>query len=1064
MNSSTTSEGCDTPYLNMNSLNGQCAIEKTQMNGQNNVHNDQNVIKESPPTRKEDYTSDMGIFNRKNGPPFDGTPINLLDDRSFVINDKMRSSFRDIMNKMSENTPTLGNLLAKTKYTGLNTKDTKSSIIINAPPPPTTTSAPSVSGGQSKASAGNLFDKMQEMQNSTTTIEKTTECNKDNSLVNVEAEIKAKCDEVIELDDSIEEKETKSDFPIHSNDLKVDASEKKSENDLLEITSDSEDEEKKKLNEEARNENDMKPEEEDKLLASDEDTQQSGVSVKSNQSQESISKDSQDSVNCDKNLVSENGKDVEDASEKMEVEEEDEEESASESESSSSEKKQKSEVSENTTTSEDSKSSEDSNNLDSKDVHEEKEVNDKKRPADFSDALPYEPKRSRLDMVIGKLGSQIGIAPESLKDEEMSDTDTANESTPTPTEDTEDEDEELHRKKKKPPVRLSEKVLEKMVKTKVLNHLKNQKEGLVAELQQKVEELQASNDMWKQRVKDLEKQILEVTVLQQKHEKRKAKTAALRQITTKSVGVQVDSQKAAAIVQIQQTQQTTPVKSPSSKPVTKTATTNCTTPPTSTSKPGPTLTISKFTPSSPQLAPPKSTLNPVTNIPVLKSQTPTQMQTTLSSQSTPTVALPSTADGNKGPFPSNQTVKTILDNTRGSLQQSPGNQTVKNILDSSRGLVSQPISNSRVRPVRAVTPGVQSTTLLSPTIAPNQMTSYIVVPTPAPLPNTKPNVTVVSAPVVNQPTLTSQQQAQLNQQVQPKSVKVIDLTMEEEANRNLANRGVAISMSQSQVLVPTGTGLPQGLILSNPAGSSIIRNGQQQPAYQFVFSSTSKALPQGSILTLATPIPSPGMRPAVAGTSMVAATSSAITAMPQLRPGQATTTPPSSKQSASVAAPVQQRPPPPLQYGAQSTNRMANTSLSTVAPPPLSAQHPAPLPPVTSVVTSGQKPLPPKPSLKISRVSQGIVLSWNMTLNETPHADIASYQLFAYQEGNTPPSTALWKKVGDVKALPLPMACTLTQFQEGNKYHFAVRPVDVLGRNGHFSDPNSIHLLPNKKD
>ncbi|XP_062598603.1 activating transcription factor 7-interacting protein 1-like isoform X2 [Saccostrea cucullata] len=1053
--SSSSSEGCDTPFMNMNSINGQCAIEKTQMNGQNNVHNDQNVIKESLPTRKEDYSSDMGIFNRKNGPPFDGTPINLLDDRSFVINDKMRSSFRDIMNKMSENTPTLGNLLAKTKYTGLSSKDTKSSIILN-PPPPTTTSAPSVSGGQ-KTSAGNLFDKMQEMQNSTTAIEKTTECNKDNSVVNVEAETKAKCDEVIELDDSIEEKETKGDLPVHSNDLKVDAKEKKSENDLLEITSDSEDEEKKTSNEEARNENDMKPEEEDKLLASDEDTQQSGISVRSPQSQESASKDSQDSVSCDKNSISENGKDVEDASEKMEVEEEEEEESASESESSGSEKKRKSE-SENNTTSEDSKSSEDSSNLDSKDAQEEKEVNDKKRPADFSDALPYEPKRSRLDMVIGKLGTQIGIAPESLKDEEMSDTDTATESTPTPTEDTEDEDEDLHRKKKKPPVRLSEKVLEKMVKTKVLNHLKNQKEGLVAELQQKVEELQASNDMWKQRVKDLEKQILEVTVLQQKHEKRKAKTAALRQITTKSVGVQVDSQKAAAIVQ--QSQQTTPVKSPTPKPITKTATT----PPASTSKPGPTLTISKFTPSSPQLAPPKSTLNPVTNIPILKTQTPAQMQTTLSSQSAPIVTFPSAADGSKGPFPSNQTVKTILDNTRSSLQQSPGNQTVKNILDTSRGLVSQPISNSRVRPVRAVTPGVQSNTLLSPTIAPNQMTSYIVVPTPGALPTSKPNVTVVTAPIVNPPTLSSQQQVQVNQQGQTKSVKVIDLTMEEEANRNLANRGVAISMSNNQVLVPTGTGLPQGLILSNPAGSSIIRNGQQQPAYQFVFSSTSKALPQGSILTLATPIPSPGMRPAVAGTSMVAATSSAITAMPQLRPGQATTTPPSSKQTASVAAPVQQRPPPPLQYGAQNTNRMANTSLTTVAPPPLSAQHPAPLPPVTSVVTSGQKPLPPKPSLKISRVSQGIVLSWNMTLNETPHADIASYQLFAYQEGNTPPSTALWKKVGDVKALPLPMACTLTQFQEGNKYHFAVRPVDVLGRNGHFSDPNSIHLLPNKKD
>ena len=49
-------------------------------------------------------------------------------------------------------------------------------------------------------------------------------------------------------------------------------------------------------------------------------------------------------------------------------------------------------------------------------------------------------------------------------------------------------------------------------------------------------------------------------------------------------------------------------------------------------------------------------------------------------------------------------------------------------------------------------------------------------------------------------------------------------------------------------------------------------------------------------------------------------------------------------------------------------------------------------------------------------------------------------------------------QVGDLKALPLPMACTLTQFQDGNRYHFAIRAMDVYERSGRFSDPAFIYL------
>lgn len=46
-------------------------------------------------------------------------------------------------------------------------------------------------------------------------------------------------------------------------------------------------------------------------------------------------------------------------------------------------------------------------------------------------------------------------------------------------------------------------------------------------------------------------------------------------------------------------------------------------------------------------------------------------------------------------------------------------------------------------------------------------------------------------------------------------------------------------------------------------------------------------------------------------------------------------------------------------------------------------------------------------------------------------ADITAYQIYAYHETPEVPRSELWKKIGEVNALPLPMACSLTQV---NKY------------------------------
>ncbi|CAH0727147.1 unnamed protein product, partial [Brenthis ino] len=124
----------------------------------------------------------------------------------------------------------------------------------------------------------------------------------------------------------------------------------------------------------------------------------------------------------------------------------------------------------------------------------------------------------------------------------------------------------------------------------------------------------------------------------------------------------------------------------------------------------------------------------------------------------------------------------------------------------------------------------------------------------------------------------------------------------------------------------------------------------------------------------------------------------------------------------------------------------------------IAARHPAPLPDsIKQCQPPNWKALPPAPELKLSKVENGIVISWKINeCQEENHEEIASYQLYAYQETSLPPNTALWKKIGDVKALPLPMACILTQFMAGYEYYFAVRAVDIRSRLGPFSLPGSI--------
>ncbi|XP_066211414.1 activating transcription factor 7-interacting protein 1 isoform X2 [Saccopteryx leptura] len=127
--------------------------------------------------------------------------------------------------------------------------------------------------------------------------------------------------------------------------------------------------------------------------------------------------------------------------------------------------------------------------------------------------------------------------------------------------------------------------------------------------------------------------------------------------------------------------------------------------------------------------------------------------------------------------------------------------------------------------------------------------------------------------------------------------------------------------------------------------------------------------------------------------------------------------------------------------------------------------HPAPLPeapqPPRLPPEAASTSLPQKPHLKLARVQSqnGIVLSWSVLEVDRTCAAVDSYHLYAYHEEPSATVPSQWKKIGEVKALPLPMACTLTQFVSGSKYYFAVRAKDIYGRFGPFCDPQSTDVI-----
>uniref|UniRef100_A0A3Q2NYM6 Activating transcription factor 7 interacting protein n=1 Tax=Fundulus heteroclitus TaxID=8078 RepID=A0A3Q2NYM6_FUNHE len=138
------------------------------------------------------------------------------------------------------------------------------------------------------------------------------------------------------------------------------------------------------------------------------------------------------------------------------------------------------------------------------------------------------------------------------------------------------------------------------------------------------------------------------------------------------------------------------------------------------------------------------------------------------------------------------------------------------------------------------------------------------------------------------------------------------------------------------------------------------------------------------------------------------------------------------------------------------TTTTPSRGAGAVLPPLPVAPAPQRLPPEAE-----QTSPPQQLQLKLVPGQTGIVLSWSVTETDRSCATVESYHLYAFHQDNSSSGTAQqhWKKIGEVNALPLPMACTLTQFQSGSTYHFAVRAKDIYGRFGSFCEPQCTNVI-----
>ncbi|XP_028306477.1 activating transcription factor 7-interacting protein 1 [Gouania willdenowi] len=249
----------------------------------------------------------------------------------------------------------------------------------------------------------------------------------------------------------------------------------------------------------------------------------------------------------------------------------------------------------------------------------------------------------------------------------------------------------------------------------------------------------------------------------------------------------------------------------------------------------------------------------------------------------------------------------------------------------------------------------------------------------------------------------------------------------------------------------TAPGPPQGISLTSKTDNQATGTTPSKAAAPVV-------RPKGSVIDLTEDdddVQVTGVKKATIPTPSPAARANTAISTPNST--GARSSPQSSQNSVNPQLTVHHRPPLDSPLKTRPVNGAAPTRVTSVTLPPLPTAPAAPRLPPEADRTSP----PQQPQLKLVPSQTGIVLSWCVAETDRTCAAVDSYHLYAFHQDNSSSSAAQhhWKKIGEVKALPLPMACTLTQFQSGSTYHFAVRAKDIYGRFGSFCEPQCTNVV-----